>query len=119
MEFKGLFAETIAFLKINFWKVNVENGEMAQGIENGRETFWSLLQILLRLKRNWKILLWEKYFGSLQILTEYFVLRLWMRLEFTENNSRESILLHIWERFGFLKVVLLMEYKSFFQIAII
>lgn len=42
-----------------------------------------------------------------------------MRLEFTENNSRESILLHIWERFGFLKVVLLMEYKSFFQIAII
>lgn len=54
MEFKGLFAETIAFLKINFWKVNVENGEMAQGIENGRETFisWSLLQILIRLKSN-------------------------------------------------------------------
>lgn len=72
MEFKGLFAETIAFLKINFWKVNVENYEIAPGIENGRETFisWPMLQILLRLKSNQKILLWEKYFGSLQILTQ-------------------------------------------------
>lgn len=72
MEFKKLFAETIAFLKINFWKVIVENGEMAQGIENGRETFisWFTASDPTQAEEQLKILLWEKYFESLQILTE-------------------------------------------------